>query len=94
MYAVIDGAKITSRDSLHDSLSRQLSLPEWYGRNRDALYDCLTEISEDSELVLTNTSALFANLGVYADVLQTVLRDACDENPRLRLSIEEDNFLP
>lgn len=94
MYAVIDGANIASRNALHDSLSRQLSLPEWYGRNLDALYDCLTDIREDSELVLQNTSELYANLGPYADVLQAVLRDACEENPHLRLSIDEGPLLP
>lgn len=89
MTVFIDGADIASRDALHDTLARQLSLPDWYGRNLDALYDCLSEYGEEAELRLLHTDELFAHLGVYADVLQTVLRDACEENPRLRLSIEE-----
>lgn len=89
MYALIDGAVIESRGDLHDALARQLSLPEWYGRNLDALYDCLTDVSEDTELVLRHGEELFAHLGVYADVLQTMLRDACDENPHLRFTREE-----
>lgn len=89
MYALIDGAAIESRGDLHDTLARQLSLPEWYGRNLDALYDCLTDIHEDSELRLIHPEELFAHLGVYADVLQTVLRDACGENPHLRFTLDD-----
>ena len=90
MYALIDGSLIQSRDELHDALARQLSFPEWYGRNLDALYDCLTAVGEDTELVLRHGDELFAHLGLYADVMQTVLCDACDENPRLRFTREED----
>ena len=89
MLVRIDGAEILSRDDLHDALSRQLSLPEYYGRNLDALYDCLTDLSEPTELHLAHKAELTANLGIYADVFETVLRDACAENACLRLSLEE-----
>ena len=90
MTALIDGAVIETREQLHDTLAAQLSLPAYYGRNLDALYDCLTDIHEDTELRLTHADTLFAHLGVYADVLQTVLRDACAENPRLRFDVVEE----
>ena len=35
----LDGEKITNRQTLHDTLSSSLDLPEWSGRNLDALYD-------------------------------------------------------
>ena len=90
MTALIDGAAVATRDELHDALKRQLALPDWYGRNLDALYDCLTDIREDTEIRLVHADELSACLGAYAGVLQTVLRDAADENPRLRLIIEEE----
>ena len=89
MNALIDGAIIETRERLHDTLSQQLSFPAYYGRNLDALFDCLTDISEDTELRLVHTDALFAHLGVYADVLQALLRDACAENPHLHLITED-----
>lgn len=88
MYALIDGAAVRSRDELHDALARQLSLPAYYGRNLDALFDCLTELREECEITLRDPERLFAALGVYADVLQAVLRDAAAENPRLRFTLE------
>ena len=44
-------SQLTEKETLHDVLARELQLPEWYGRNLDALYDCLTEL-KDVELVL------------------------------------------
>ena len=90
MYALIDGAEIQTRGDLHDSLSRQLSLPDWYGRNLDALYDCLTDLHEETVIRIVHEEELFAHLGMYANVLQTMLNDACEENPRLRFLAEPD----
>ena len=89
MNALIDGAAIETREQLHDALSRQLSFPDYYGRNLDALFDCLTDLAEETELRLVRRDELFAHLGVYADILQNVLRDACEENPHLRLITED-----
>lgn len=89
MLVYIDGAAIESRDDLHDALMRQLRLPEWYGRNLDALYDCLTDMGEDTEVRLLHADELIAHLGVYGSVLQTMLRDACEENPHLSFMVEE-----
>ena len=89
MTVLIDGSAVESREALHDTLARQLSLPEYYGRNLDALYDCLTDVREDTELCLVRFPALCEHLGLYANVLRDVLEDACGENPHLRL-ISED----
>ena len=41
---ILDGSAITTRTQFHDAVAQQLQLPEWYGRNLDALYDCLGEV--------------------------------------------------
>ncbi len=92
MYALIDGAVIRSRDELHETLACQLLLPAYYGRNLDALYDCLTDIRESCEIVVRNADELFAHLGVYADILQNLLQEAEEENPALRLVIEDGPY--
>ncbi|MBE7009813.1 MAG: barnase inhibitor [Ruminococcaceae bacterium] len=88
MYALIDGAAVNSRSELHDALARQLALPEHYGRNLDALFDCLTDIHEPCDIVLRSPDELFAHLGVYADILQNVLHDAACENSSLHFTVE------
>lgn len=90
MTALIDGEQIESRDELHDTLAQQLHLPSWYGRNLDALYDCMTDIREDTVLRVIHGDALFAHLGVYSDVLCSLLCDAAEENDRLHVELEGD----
>ena len=38
----LDGAVLCRREEAMELLGRALALPEWWGRNLDALYDCLT----------------------------------------------------
>lgn len=89
MRAVIDGGTIGSREALHRALRETLSLPEWYGKNLDALYDCLTDLREPVELEVTNATKLCESLGGYALALLHVLRDSERENENLTVSWQE-----
>ncbi|KXZ22761.1 barnase inhibitor [Bacillus nakamurai] len=40
--AVINGEQIRDMSDLHQALKQELRLPEYYGENLDALWDCLT----------------------------------------------------
>ena len=83
---LLDGKRIHSRDELHDALQRDLNLPEWYGRNLDALFDCLTtEIIDDVLILLKNSDAFSENLGSYWPSFRRVLSDAEEDNPVLRI---------
>ena len=50
---VLNGNEIVSEQQLHRLLAQALDLPEWYGGNLDALFDCLTDVAEDTEILLT-----------------------------------------
>lgn len=84
---VLDGEAMTSRDAAHDHLALRLGLPDHYGRNLDALYDCLTERSSDTRLALRHVPAMEAALGDYAKALLDTLLDAAGDNPRLQVEI-------
>ena len=84
----IDCAVFTCRDAFHDSVARELSLPKWYGRNLDALHDCLTSISEPTHLILENWQAAEENLGRYASLIRAVLLHAEDENINVHISFQ------
>ena len=94
MRAVIDGEGICDREMLHEVLARELGLPPWYGRNLDALHDCLTGPREDTEIRILHPDALRQALGGYADALLAVLRDAAAESAALRLTFGEDGGAP
>jgi len=87
---VLDGSRIGDRAALHDALVQALPLPEWYGRNLDALMDCLTSLGENTCLRLTGAAALRERLGPYGGALLRVLRRAAEENPRFSLVVEEE----
>ena len=73
----LDGKLIKQQG--HDYLMDALSLPEYYGKNLDALYDCLTEMECEIELV---------NAGeVDKDIIET-FKDAANENDLLTLTIK------
>jgi RNAse (barnase) inhibitor barstar len=72
----LDGKLINQRG--HDYLMEALHLPDYYGKNLDALYDCLTEIECEIELV---------NAGeVDEDIIET-FKDAAAENEFLTFKI-------
>ena len=81
---LLDGA-VLDRTTLHDLFSRELSFPAWYGRNLDALYDCLTDLSEDVELHLQNWESW--EDARYARNLLRLFYRAAEENPHLHITM-------
>ena len=76
----LDGARMTSVRETHLYLARELRFPAYYGRNLDALYDCLTEFCPDMILILRHSEAMKNNLGEYACRLNQVFRDAAEQS--------------
>lgn len=79
----IDCSAIDSPMALHAALRDALSFPEWYGNNLDALHDCLTAITEETELTLEH----FLGLDDFAGRFLRVLANAAQENPKLDITI-------
>ena len=81
----IDCAAIDSRDTFHDILAQALSLPEWYGRNLDALHDLLAATT--GETVLTFSEWLHAEevLGRYALMAKKAMTHAASKNSNLNI---------
>ena len=87
MKLILDGEKISGKDELHKFMGSALDFPEWYGKNLDALYDCLTDLTEEVEIHLQNAEAFHRNLGDYADKVLWVLKDAEQTNLNIQLII-------
>lgn len=56
----VNGSDYETGRELHQALKRLLHLPEYYGCNADALYDCLSERREPLNLCILS----FGNEGV------------------------------
>lgn len=87
---VLDGREIRDREMLHDSLAVSLHFPYWYGRNLDALYDCLTDLGEETEIRFLWKSVMETYLGEYVTSLLGVIARAAEENPKIMWKVEEE----
>ena len=85
MNVLLDGNAILNREMLHDTLASGLCLPSWYGRNLDALYDCLTDVREETVVILRDRTALEEHLGGYGCSFLRLLEEVSRENPHIRL---------
>ena len=77
----LDGAVLSSKEALHQTLAQALAFPDWYGGNLDALFDCLTDLSEEISITLLN----WDGLGTYGQRVKKVLLAAARENERITL---------
>ena len=85
---VIDGRRMTDREAAHLYLKRKLELPEYYGKNLDALYDCLCEMS-GVQLIVTYVPEMKHNLRRYADNILNVFEAAAEKNKKIDVITEE-----
>ena len=88
MRFVLDGSSVGNRETLHRVLAAGLQFPDWYGGNLDALHDCLTEITQPTELVIRGSNALETALGSYAAAFRRVLADSAAQNDALTITWE------
>ncbi|MEC1490583.1 barstar family protein [Bacillus subtilis] len=77
---MIDGKDFENIEVLHDVLKDKLDFSNYYGRNLDALWDCLTGwVDLPLTLVLINFEFSKKFLGSYADDVLEVLLEAQEE---------------
>ncbi len=90
----IDAESLSDREHFHEEVAFKLGLPDWYGRNFDALLDCLSSISDPQSnlcgrwkwqagkhLVLSVRG--FSKDSVNSDILIAFLEVVADANQRL-----------
>lgn len=76
----LDGNILADAAQVHDYLKEQLQFPEYYGKNLDALHDCLTDLA-DIEITIT---APDEDGAIYQRVLR-VFKSAENENDSMTL---------
>ncbi|MBQ6357428.1 MAG: barstar family protein [Clostridia bacterium] len=84
MLILCDFARFNTPDAVNDYLAAELRFPAYFGRNLDALHDCLTDIGAPTRLILTGTEA------PVAQRFLPILRDAAKQNRYLSLEVHRE----
>ena len=71
---ILDFHDFKDPQEVHGYLAKRLSFPDYYGRNLDALHDCLTDLSEDCCVTVVCDGKDFE------EGFLTVFSDAAEEN--------------
>ena len=72
----------------HEYLKTLFNLPDYYGNNLDALYDCLSELDDTNVRIINLADVNEFSLGVLS-----VMDDVADEYGNLKTSYEIDEEL-
>ena len=85
----LSAASWDTPEKAHDALAQALSFPDYYGRNLDALHDCLTEVG-DTQLVIEDCARAAQQMEKWPGFL-AVFFDSAAENPRLDIKLLPGN---
>ena len=83
MICYLDCSKMLSVSDIHNQLEASLPLPEYYGRNLDALWDVLSTFKAPLEINLENYSETPEEVRDYASIMVTIFE---------RLAQKRENF--
>jgi len=76
----LNGAKMTDKVATHAYLKKKLALPDYYGENLDALWDCLSTDFSGKTITIHKVETIISNLGSYGEALIQLFQDAAVEN--------------
>ncbi|HDK7166202.1 TPA: barstar family protein [Clostridium botulinum] len=91
MNIIIDGSKINDKNQFHEYIKEIMELPEYYGENLDALWDCITGwITLPVKIEWTNYAVSKERLGDYVDKILETFKEAEEElGEDFKLILEE-----
>ena len=84
---ILDTKKMVEKEKMHEYFAKKFDLPEYYGKNLDALFDCLCEINEPTLIKLKNEKFLDDSA---KESLIRLFRDVCNENELVKFELVKD----
>ena len=82
---VLDGKLLTEKETAHEYLQEILHFPEYYGKNLDALYDCLTDLADTDIVIMVPEE-----IEEYLKRVLRVFKTAAKENQNLKLNMIQE----
>lgn len=86
------------KELVQEYIAQKMEFPDYYGKNLDALYDCLTDISEPTAVGFFLPTVAFDELSIdlmmYLDKVRGVFQDAERDNPEYLAVIVAEGSVP
>lgn len=86
----LNGAKMLDKAKTHAYLKRKLNLPDYYGNNLDALWDCLSTDVSGKTIAIYKTDHITKNLGAYGESIIKLFQKAAQENECIQVEFERE----
>ena len=83
---IVDCQELLHKDQAHSYLAEVLEFPDYYGKNLDALFDCMTELGECT--IMLKGEHLLHQADSYGIKVLQVFEEATQANPRLKLEVQ------
>jgi ribonuclease inhibitor len=87
----LNGERMLDKASTHAYLKEKLALPDHYGENLDALWDCLSTDFSSKKITIYKPEAIIEHLGSYGESILDLFQQAAEENEYIQVHIERDN---
>lgn len=82
---ILDSRKLEEKEAAQEYLKRQFCFPDYYGKNLDAFFDCLAEISSETQVIVN----VGEKTGEYLKKILRVLEVAAEENKKICVKLCE-----
>ena len=86
----LNGAKMVDKATTHAYLKRKLVLPDYYGENLDALWDCLSTDFSKKKIIIHNPETIIKNLGPYGRLIIKLFQEVAEENECIQVHIKNE----
>ena len=92
-YIILDFNGIKSLWTLHEYFKEVFNLPDYYGHNMDALWDCLDCSFEfPTTIVLKNIEKIPSEMNEATKIMLELFEDLQRDNEKVTVQIESNGF--
>lgn len=81
----LDGSELIDRAHLHATMSEKFSLPAYYGKNLDALWDCLSMDFSERLIIIRDPFLVERQLGRYGKAFLQLFRELQQRNRHVKV---------
>lgn len=85
----LNGAEMLDKASTHAYLKKKFALPDHYGENLDALWDCLSTDFSAKKIMIDRPESIVKNMGAYGESLLALFHDIAAENHSIEVHLHE-----